>query len=942
MDFDPAVFHAELLSPAEHSIWPEEDVVAEARLRDDSGYAVYGGSLRYSKPTDLESIYLYPWSEWDYETDGTQIDYLYTSDTESDSFTITFHLNGSEEGDSTPVQLTPSWYASDNEAGLLDYRIPTLSLRVHTTMDGALSLKGVESLSPAWALHDGRQVTLPINDYLNVYDLRGLDEGDPIVIPVLSEDGSGGGTMDILPLTWSPTLREVNYTPTTEEFVSSAVLMDGEPLVFSYFGLEHENGTFFLPLSPEINIPAGTYLVGGGFDADRDVHIFGRRAAFAGEPLELDSEGFVPIQAENDDTDRKNYFYPTVLGQAILLPTQYMGFDPRSCIYVDPASVDELLLGAAYYYENIFSRRSAKRGYWSPEYIMLYDVPAEAGNVLLQWKSPDSFDVRTPKQEYLSVEPVKLEIEALCGGLRLAQLLYSYDTDALLPLTVELNNLSTGERRTLSADDWRGLELGCLPAGQYRADVRFVCPDRNYCAVTDQQASCSFLVLDELQEHAVYLTGPESGSGEASLTVLGVPGAEITLWGVEPDGAEMPPQTVILDDSGRHVFTVALTRSGKYTFTADSVYQGEALSTVPFTVDNDMRVPSDVALTAEPEGSMDIRLRWEDREAFVTTLHVYRDGEELAQLHGSVRTYHDLDLPEQKAYVYSVVAEGKNGLRSRPVEVHCTPVYVADNEPPAAPRTLDASAVGTRVKLFWARASDNEAVAGYLVYRDGEELASVTDARSYTDAGLQPDRQYTYAVAAFDAAGNISVPTEATVAIQSVESIEEIEVNTERNTEGAILGKTLHLNVRTGVDVDALEAELRYSDGEERTVPLTLTQHHQRWSARWSFPEKFSTLRSVTVRAYDADGVLLASETKELNWPRAQDFRVRLTLPNAGYARSFLSREGVLTLEKTGTMESYRKTVDQAGNVGEYTFAVVTPGEYRLILSLRGKPGCIK
>jgi len=79
-----------------------------------------------------------------------------------------------------------------------------------------------------------------------------------------------------------------------------------------------------------------------------------------------------------------------------------------------------------------------------------------------------------------------------------------------------------------------------------------------------------------------------------------------------------------------------------------------------------------------------------------------------------------------------------------------------DTTPPSVPTGLTASAVSSsQINLSWTASSDNVGVSGYRVYRNGTQIAT-TSATSYASTGLSPSTTYSYAVAAFDAAGNLS------------------------------------------------------------------------------------------------------------------------------------------------------------------------------------------
>jgi parallel beta-helix repeat protein len=81
-----------------------------------------------------------------------------------------------------------------------------------------------------------------------------------------------------------------------------------------------------------------------------------------------------------------------------------------------------------------------------------------------------------------------------------------------------------------------------------------------------------------------------------------------------------------------------------------------------------------------------------------------------------------------------------------------------DVEAPSVPTGLTATAVGpTQVDLAWSAATDNVAVTGYTVYRNGTAIATVDAATtSFQDAAATPNATHTYTVDAFDAAANRS------------------------------------------------------------------------------------------------------------------------------------------------------------------------------------------
>lgn len=89
-----------------------------------------------------------------------------------------------------------------------------------------------------------------------------------------------------------------------------------------------------------------------------------------------------------------------------------------------------------------------------------------------------------------------------------------------------------------------------------------------------------------------------------------------------------------------------------------------------------------------------------------------------------------------------------------------------DETPPMAPGVLTYSNLQSgSVQLAWSQASDNSgSVAGYRIYQDALPDPIVqTTTLSHVATGLMPATQYTFGVEAFDAAGNVSGRTTATI-----------------------------------------------------------------------------------------------------------------------------------------------------------------------------------
>jgi cellulose 1,4-beta-cellobiosidase len=80
----------------------------------------------------------------------------------------------------------------------------------------------------------------------------------------------------------------------------------------------------------------------------------------------------------------------------------------------------------------------------------------------------------------------------------------------------------------------------------------------------------------------------------------------------------------------------------------------------------------------------------------------------------------------------------------------------SDTEAPQPPTGLNLQAnTGSSITIGWQASTDNVAVTGYKIFRNGTQVGTST-ATSYADSGLQPNTSYSYTVKAYDAANNLS------------------------------------------------------------------------------------------------------------------------------------------------------------------------------------------
>jgi chitodextrinase len=99
-----------------------------------------------------------------------------------------------------------------------------------------------------------------------------------------------------------------------------------------------------------------------------------------------------------------------------------------------------------------------------------------------------------------------------------------------------------------------------------------------------------------------------------------------------------------------------------------------------------------------------------------------------------------------------------------------------DTVAPSIPTGLSATAVSSsRINLSWTPSTDNTGILGYIIYRNGAQIGTVSGA-SYSDTGLQSTSAYSYKVSAFDDAGNISGQSSAAQATTQTVAAEDMYV----------------------------------------------------------------------------------------------------------------------------------------------------------------------
>lgn len=149
----------------------------------------------------------------------------------------------------------------------------------------------------------------------------------------------------------------------------------------------------------------------------------------------------------------------------------------------------------------------------------------------------------------------------------------------------------------------------------------------------------------------------------------------------------------------------------------------------------------------------------------------------------------------------------------------------------SAPTTPDLSGTATgenRVDLTWTPSSDDQGVIGYTVRRNGQVVA-YTSGTAFSDAGVQPNRSYTYEVRAVDRSGNVSAWDAVTLLTPPASVLVRSGDTWSYRSGGSDPGTAWR---QPGFDASSWptgRSELGWGDGDEATtVPVALTQYYVR------------------------------------------------------------------------------------------------------------------
>ena len=170
----------------------------------------------------------------------------------------------------------------------------------------------------------------------------------------------------------------------------------------------------------------------------------------------------------------------------------------------------------------------------------------------------------------------------------------------------------------------------------------------------------------------------------------------------------------------------------------------------------------------------------------------------------------------------------------------CSFTVSPDRTPPAPPSGLSTVAGDGFVELSWLENEEDD-LAGYRLYRNGELIVSGLEETSYRDETVDNGTAYSYTVAAIDTSGNESSPSApagaspedrtppaAPTGLLAEGSPGLVDLNWDDNTEDDLAGYNLYRDGELLVEnlAESSYSDTAVSEGETYTYTVTALDHN--------------------------------------------------------------------------------------------------------------------
>ena len=224
-------------------------------------------------------------------------------------------------------------------------------------------------------------------------------------------------------------------------------------------------------------------------------------------------------------------------------------------------------------------------------------------------------------------------------------------------------------------------------------------------------------------------------------------------------------------------------------------------------------IPQNVAATVAADSSVELTWDASTDNVLVTGYQVFRNGGYLGFANDVTSYVDDSPVLPGVDYSYTVRAIDINENRSEPSEAVVVRPAGDDVEPPSVPQNVAATvAADGSVEVNWEASTDNVAVTGYLVYRDGAYLGFANNVTTYVDnPPIVPGVAYSYTVRAVDPAENRSDQSDPAVANPGGEDLEAPSIPA--NAVAAVVDTTVEVNWEASTDNVAVQTYRIFRNG---------------------------------------------------------------------------------------------------------------------------------
>jgi RHS repeat-associated protein len=345
---------------------------------------------------------------------------------------------------------------------------------------------------------------------------------------------------------------------------------------------------------------------------------------------------------------------------------------------------------------------------------------------------------------------------------------------------------------------------------------------------------------------------------------------------------------------------------------SDKSTPASATTTAP-----DTAAPSvPTALTATATGPNSVTVSWSASTDNVgVTSYTVSNGTSSIKVSGTATSVTDARTAPWTAYTYTVTATDAAGNVSAASTGAPVTTPAPDTHKPSVPTALVATPAPTEIDLAWSASTDDTGVAGYTIARDGVTIAT-TYSPTYADIGVPAGTAHTYAVSAFDGAGNASDPNGGAVA--TAEPALPVGVGYAYDLADRLTAITTASGSTTAFSIDALGRH------GSRTVGTAPTESYA-YLGTSDIVVAITTGSTITKSAIDAVGDRVATASGG----------------SFGYLLPDLHGNGAAAFDSGGASVSDAFAYDVWGTVvASVTSALPTPWRYqgRILESAAGTP----